>query len=482
MLSLNALRSTASRSPLRPVTQLFARQMSQLRVAVVGAGPSGFYCTKYLMQDVAKLKVDMFDRLPTPYGLVRFGVAPDHPEVKLVINDFHKISQDPRFRFLGNVNVGQDISLAELRRLYDCVILSYGAESDRGLGVPGETLPGVHSARTFVNWYNGHPDFHDAKFDLSQPNAVILGNGNVAVDVARILVSSLDVLKTTDICQHTLHALERSKVTTVHMVARRGPAQSAFTIKELRELSKLDGVDLFIHDKDRVMDLQEASKKEVAASRALSRKMQLLETIPSSQPTDKKSIHLHFLLSPTRIEKGEASNLSLHFAPVELQGEPDNQWCSPVQGAEEVAMDAGLCLVSIGYKSVPIEGVPFDAKRAVVSHSQGRVEPGLYASGWVKRGPTGIIGTNIVDAKETVGAIVSDLQKGLLKESEEGEGVDPVLALLGERKVAVVDLKGWHNIDAHEVRRGESLGKPREKLTTKKELLEHALGSQQQQQ
>lgn len=462
----------------RPPRSWVAREMSSLRVAVVGAGPAGFYCTKYLMQDVANLKVDMFERLPTPYGLVRSGVAPDHPEVKLVVHDFQKITQDPRFRFLGNVNVGKDVSLAELRKLYDCVLLSYGAESDRPLGIPGQHLPGVHSARTFVNWYNGHPDYHNAKFDLTHPTVVVLGNGNVAVDVARVLVAKPETLASTDIAEHALQALRNSKVTTVHMVARRGPAQSAFTIKELRELTKLEGVDVFIHDRDSVMNLNEASKQEVSSSRATSRKMQLLETLRTSAPTtQQKAIHFHFLLSPTSIESqphhSSGLPLALHFTPMQLTGPPDKQSCVPLPGAKEFVINAGLCLVSIGYKSVPIEGVPFDAGRAVVASEQGRVEPGLYVSGWIKRGPSGIIGTNIVDAKETVGSILSDLNSGVLKGSDE-DAHQAVLDLLAKRNVHVVDLEGWRRIDAEEEKRGIANNKPREKLVTWEELIQHS--------
>lgn len=471
------------RSP-RIGERTFSGQSSEYRVAVVGAGPGGFYSAKYLLSGADNVTVDMYEKLPVPYGLVRFGVAPDHQDTKSVQNDFNKVAGHDRFRFVGNVELGADVGLSELQKAYNGVILAYGAAGDKDMRIRGEELSGVHSARAFVGWYNGLPELANLEFDLSGDTAVIVGNGNVAIDVARILCSPIDELRKTDICEHALEALAESRIRKVVVLGRRGPIQAAFTIKETRELLAMPGCVSTIQASDLL--LNKSSKQEMDKQRALQRKFKLLQTIAVTERESMleddfndwayKSIALRFFLSPNRFVGGPSGRVeSVECERTELVGEPGKQRC--VSTGESLSFPASIVFKSVGYKSLPVKEVPFDEQNAVVPSSEGRVQSqegateGLYVSGWLKRGPSGIIGTNIVDARQTVKSVLQDMESGILGQPK--EAVD-VQSLVGGT-TSIVTGEGWSKIDHEEKRRGEELGKPREKLVDLEEMVKVAM-------
>ncbi|XP_021860291.2 NADPH:adrenodoxin oxidoreductase, mitochondrial isoform X2 [Spinacia oleracea] len=459
-----------------------------LRVCVVGSGPAGFYTAEKMLKAHPKAEVDILDRLPTPFGLVRSGVAPDHPETKIVINQFTRVAKNDRCMFLGNVNLGLSVSLKELRDLYHVVVLAYGAESDRVLGVPGEDLEGIHSAREFVWWYNGHPDCRNLAPDLQTTDtAVILGQGNVALDVARILLRSTAELATTDIASHALGALEKSSIRKVYLVGRRGPVQAACTAKELREILGIK--DLYINIQD--VDLQKSpmDEEEMRTSRIQKRVYELLSKAATSSPvsptTGQRELHFVFFRKPDRFLESEKRNgkvAAVHFEKTTLKVDSGRQVAVGTGEYEDI--ESGLVLKSIGYKSIPVDGLPFDQHRGVVPNSRGRVlqttsgdllllEEGLYVCGWLKRGPTGIVATNLYCAEETVVSIMEDLTQGPLVSTStlSKPGREGLLELLDNRKVTVFPFSTWEKIDAEEKQQGSLKHKPREKLSSWQELL-----------
>ncbi|XVE98137.1 hypothetical protein REPUB_Repub03eG0079400 [Reevesia pubescens] len=464
-----------------------------LRVCIVGSGPAGFYTAEKMLKRHQGSEVDIIDRLPTPFGLVRSGVAPDHPETKNVINQFSRIAQNGRCSFLGNITLGSSISLAELRELYHIVVLAYGAESDRDLGIPGEKLKGVHSAREFVWWYNGHPEGSNLDPDLkSTDTAVILGQGNVALDVARILLRPTSELATTDIASHALTALEQSSIRKVYLVGRRGPVQAACTAKELREVLGIK--DLYIHIKEADLKITPADEEEMKNSRIHRRIYELLSKAAiagSSQPSSgQRELHFVFFRQPDRFlesydKKGDVSGV--HLEKTALKGSGPGKQIAVGTGEFE-DLSCGIVLKSIGYKSVPVDDLPFDNQKGVVPNIKGRVlsdnsgdptvlENGLYVCGWLKRGPTGIIATNLYCAEETVASVSEDLEQGGLAStaSVPKPGRDGLLQILDNRNVRVVPFIAWERIDEVEKRLGSLRNKPREKLTTLEELMKAAL-------
>lgn len=443
--------------------------------AVVGSGPAGFYAAEALLNALPNVAVDMFERLPTPYGLVRSGVAPDHPKLKQVTLVFDKIMQSERFRFFGNVSIGRDITVNALRGSYDIVILAYGASADRKMGIPGEDLPNSHSATEFVGWYNGHPDYRDRAFDLSQEVAVVVGHGNVAADVARILLQPIDELCRTDIAAHALEVLAESKVREVHLVGRRGPAQAKFTPRELRGLGQIPDCFAATHcDKVIVGSVCEAELADRSNVNAL-QNVEYFRAL-SGRCSDRESRRLifHFCLSPQSLI-GEGRVESFVLRKNMLDGKPFEQ--RAVATDELLAIDCGLVVNSIGYRGQPIGDVPFDMRRGIVPNRQGRVESdgatvgGLYVTGWLKRGPTGIIGTNRADSIETVQQVLDDLS---IRVPELKRGRDALIASLSHKSVRVVGLRDWLKIDAVERVRGQKAGKPREKFTRVAEMIETA--------
>jgi len=418
---------------------------------------------------------------------VRSGVAPDHPEVKQVTNDFEAVAAEhaARFSFLGNVAVGRDVSVAELRERYAAVVLAYGAASDRAMGLEGEdAMRNVFSARAFVNWYNGHPDFVRFRPNLECEDVVIVGQGNVAIDCARILAKTVDELKQTDIARHALEALARSKVRRVHVVGRRGHVQAAFTMKELREVTRLEDAACVVHEGELARGRAGASAQELEAQRARKRMDALLAEVGAASTAaaaapgpaaKRRQLVLRFLLSPSRLIADAADPAAVgavEFDVNRLEGPAEKQ--SAVATGEKETVRAGMVLRSIGYKSEPIAGVPFDPRRNVVPNEQGRVvraagaaerEKGLYVCGWLKRGPSGIIGTNITDARETVGCLLADRAAGALGAGAGGgPALRALLAARGKAPAQLVEWPAWLRVDAEERRRGEAAGKSREKL------------------
>ena len=440
-----------------------------LCVAIVGSGPSGFYAAEALLKSPLKIQVDMLERLPAPFGLVRYGVAPDHPKLKQPAEVYDKIARTPGFRFFGNVSVGHDVTVEQLRATHHAIVFAYGAETDRALGVDGEHLPGSHTATEFVGWYNGHPDYRDRSFDLSAESAVIVGQGNVAADVARILAKSVDDLKSTDIAEHALDALARSRVREIHIVGRRGPAQAKFTNKELRELGELPDCCAELSPAD--LELGPTCLKELAdkTNYVSTKNVEIFRSWTGRRVADgEKRIIFHFLRRPAAL----SGNGRLERIQVErgvLVGAP---FAQSAQGTGEFdSIDCGLLFRSIGYKGRALGELPFDASKGVLIHESGRVgdHPGLYAAGWIKRGPTGIIGTNRADAVSTVATLIADLPRLDPGPKPGGNGLHDALVGRGVRVISYAD---WLRLDQEEVRRGGLKGKPREKMTRVSEMLD----------
>jgi ferredoxin--NADP+ reductase len=438
-----------------------------LRVAVVGSGPAGFYAADALLKsEEPAVAVDVIDRLPTPWGLVRLGVAPDHENIKAVSRAFERTAQKPGFRFFGNVEVGRDVSHDDLLGLYDAVLYSVGAQTDRPLGIPGEDLPGSWPATAFVAWYNGHPDHDGHTFDLSGERAVVVGNGNVAIDCVRMLALTRAELETTDTADAAIDAIAGSGFRELVMLGRRGPVQAAFTPPELKELGELAGADVVVDPAD--LQLDRASEAELEADRDRARRnVDLLREYAGREPEGKpRRIVLRFLTSPVRIV-GEQRVEGIEVVRNELVEEGGRIVARPV--GEPELIPCSLVLRSVGYRGVAIPGVPFDEVRGTIPNEAGRVAGAerTYAAGWIKRGPSGVIGTNKKDATETVDALLEDARAGRLSHAGGGTLED----LLAERGVDAVEYAGWQAIDAHERGRGEPLGRPRVKLVSWNELL-----------
>jgi ferredoxin/flavodoxin---NADP+ reductase len=440
-----------------------------LRVAVVGSGPAGFYAADALLKSEGlPVEVDLIDRLPTPWGLVRLGVAPDHENIKAVSRAFEKTAARPGFRFFGNVEVGSTVSHAELAELYDAVVYTVGAQTDRRLGIPGEDLPGSFAATEFVAWYNGHPDFQDREFDLSHERAVVVGNGNVAIDCARMLALTPEELAPTDTTHEATDAIARAGVREIVMLGRRGPVQAAFTPPELKELGELAGAEPVVDPAD--LRLDAASEAELEADRERARRnFELLEEYAGRAPEGKpRRIVLRFLVSPVAI-LGEDRVEAVEVVRNELVAEGGRIVARPTGETEVVP--AGIVLRSVGYKGVALPGVPFDERSGTIPNEGGRVVGAerTYVAGWIKRGPSGVIGTNKKDAAETVELLLADARAGRLA----GASNSLLLGDLLEKKgVHFVEYAGWQAIDAAERAAGEPLGRPRVKLTEWTKLLE----------
>jgi ferredoxin/flavodoxin---NADP+ reductase len=452
-----------------------------LRVAIVGSGPAGFYAAEQLLRrDEVEVEVDMFDRLPTPFGLVRAGVAPDHPKIKSVIRVYEKTAARPGFRFFGNVEVGRDVTADELAERYHAVVHAYGSATDRHLSIPGEDLPGSHAATEFVAWYNAHPDFADCKFDMSCERAVVIGNGNVATDVARMLALTRAELAETDTADHAIEPLVGSGVREIVILGRRGPAQAAFTNPELRELGEMAAADIHVDKAE--CELDELSREFLESEDAdiTSRKnVEIVTEFSQRRPEGKpKRITLRFLRSPVEIQ-GDGRVERLIVARNELHRDESGAIRARDTGERET-IECGLVLRSIGYKGIGLEGVPFDERRGVIPNEGGRAidpesgeqVPGHYATGWIKRGPSGVIGTNKKDSNETVEALFADLEAGRLPEPALAGDRGAIEELLAERQPDAVSYKGWEAIDRAERERGEPQGRPRIKFCTIEEMIE----------
>lgn len=439
-----------------------------LRVAIVGSGPSGFYAAESLFKADVDVAVTMFERLPVPYGLVRFGVAPDHAKIRSVIKTYEKTADDERFSFFGNVAVGEDVSIDELRAYFDAVVLAFGAATDRKLNIPGEDLPRSYTATSFCAWYNGHPDYRDCRFDLSQEVAVVIGQGNVAMDVARILALPADELAKTDMAAHAVQTLAESKIKEIHVVGRRGPVQAKFTPKEIGELGKIDGCDLIVDPADLVLDPTNQAELDLPENKPNRRNFEILQEFAERGATGApRKIVVDFFKSPVEIQ-GDQGVERVVLERNELSGEPGAQRASGTGETETV--DCGVFFRSVGYRGMAMPGVPFDEQRAVIPNENGRVDDasGLYCTGWIKRGPSGLIGTNKADSQETVAALLEDLDQ--LAPATHRDNAD-LADLLRSRDVRFVTFEDWKKIDEAEIEAGRATGKPRENFTTVEEML-----------
>ena len=438
------------------MTESALNRADGFRIAVVGSGPSGFYATEALFRSGTPLAVDMFERLPVPYGLVRFGVAPDHPKLKLVTTAFERIATTPGFRFIGGVAVGRDVTIDELRESYDAVVLATGADVTRSLGVPGEDLPGSHYAGDFVAWYNGHPDHRDCHFDLDCEAATVIGHGNVALDVARILAKTADELRRTDIAKHALEVLAESRIREIHVVGRGKPSQARFTAKELRDFLELDECGATVLSRDVTPDDFTPDNPQ---DPELAEKLALLGTFSQQALTKRRRCVFRFGLSPLAI-RGRGRVETIGFARRDSRAIED--------------INCGLVFRSIGRRTAPLAGVPYNEHRGVHANIEGRVADGssviagLYVCGWSKRGPRGTIGTNRGCGMATAEAVLADLP--VCRGRRSGDP-DALLARLRLRVARIVSYRDWVAIDAAEKRRGAPLGKPREKFVSVADML-----------
>lgn len=445
-----------------------------LRVAVVGSGPAGFYaCEELLKQEAPKIAVDLFDRLPTPYGLVRGGVAPDHQKIKSVIKLYERTAAREGFRFFGNVAFGTDVRLEDMLAHYHQVLFSTGAESDNRMGIPGEDLAGSFAATQFVGWYNGHPDYRHFAFDLSGGAAAVIGNGNVAMDVVRILAKPIAELEKTDIADYALEALKGSNITEIFMLGRRGPAQAAFTNPEIRELTAIGGVDLVVRPED--LQLDEVNQEFLDGVKAPThrRNMEILTAqIEKGEGAAAKKIRAWFFTSPVEVlGGGRVEGLRLEKNRL-VKDDSGNLRARGTGETTEIPVQ--LLFRSIGYKGTGLPGIPFDERSGTVPNDGGRVvDPDsgtplkrLYVAGWIKRGPNGVIGTNKPDAIATVKGMLEDLS-GLDAPPEHAD----ITALLQSRDIPFVSFADWRRIDQAEVARGRAQGRPRVKFPTVEEML-----------
>lgn len=445
------------------------------RVAVVGAGPAGLFAVQSLLAAAPGIGIDVIDRLPTPYGLVRYGVAPDNQKIKSVIRALRAaFDRENSVRFIGNVCFGIDVSRADLLQLYDAVIYATGAQGERRLGIPGEDLPGSYGAKQFVGWYSGHPDAADRDFLLDVPHVAVVGAGNVALDVARMLVRSPEEIAATDVPDRVLEAFRHSRVTDVHLIARRGVMQAKFTAEELRGINELAHADVVVRPED--VALTDDDELRIGSDRQLRINVNMMRDWAQRPPRGKpRRIHIRFLQRPARILGGDrVDGLSLERNELLRDGR--------VQGTGSFdTLHVGMIFRSVGYRALPLTDVPFDEARSTIPHAEGRVldecgraAKGEYVTGWAKRGPSGVIGTNKSDSAETVSSLLADLaSRASSKAGDPGQ----IVALLDERGVDHTDWADWLRLDDHETELGRRQGRPRVKIPSLPSMLECARGS-----
>lgn len=456
-------------------------ESSPLRIAIIGSGPSGFYAADHLQkQKTLTVEIDMFERLPTPFGLVRGGVAPDHQKIKSVTKLYDRIAKKESFRFFGNVTFGKDFSHADLQKYYHAVIYAVGSSSDNKLGIPGEGLKGSNPATDFVGWYNAHPDYRDLEFDLSVEAIAVIGIGNVAMDVVRILARSQDELDKTDIASYAQKALANSNVKRIYILGRRGPAQAAFTNPEIRELGEMQDAEIIVSQRD--LELDEASKAYLASTevdRKDVRNMEILRDLVAREAEGKdKQIILHFLTSPIEIV-GEDKVEAIKVVRNELYIKATGKIRSRATDETDI-IPVGMVFRSVGYKGVALPGVPFYEQWGIIPNNEGRVVKefgsdeqviGDYVVGWIKRGPSGIIGTNKPDSVATVNKLLEDLETGKTWTPEKPSR-DDFEQFITAKKPDYITYADWQIIDSIEVERGELEGRPRVKFTEISAMLE----------
>jgi ferredoxin--NADP+ reductase len=448
-------------------------ELPPFRIVIIGAGPSGFYAAEGLLKEIPNVSIDLIDRLPTPYGLVRYGVAPDHQKIKSVTKMYEKTASDSRFRFLGNVAFGKDLSYSDIKKHYHAVVYTVGASSDRNLGISGENLSGSMSATEFVAWYNGHPDYANHIQAMTAKHIAVVGMGNVAVDVTRILAKSVEELKTSDIADHALDVLKDSPVTDVYMLGRRGPAQAKFTTKELRELGELPIADIVVNPDE--LELDSASLASIDGDPAMQKNIEILRDF-SQKPLEGKPrrVHLRFLVSPIEILGQQ------YVEGLKLEQNCLDEKLNAVGTGQFEVLPVQMVLRSVGYKGVALPNVSFDSRKGIIPNIRGRVtdasgQPiaGEYVAGWIKRGPSGVIGTNKADAMETVQSLKADLETlpSIDVAKATSEAVSQLLASKGAQPISFSD---WLKLDAYEVRQGLTQGRPRVKVTSVEKMLEIA--------
>ncbi|MFK7846714.1 MAG: FAD-dependent oxidoreductase [Rhodothermales bacterium] len=445
-----------------------------LRVAIVGAGPAGFYAAAHLLkQSDLTIHVDLFDKLPTPFGLVRGGVAPDHQKIKNVTRQYDKTASNENFRFFGNIELGKHVTVEDLRNYYHQICYCTGTQTDRKLGIPGEDLNRSHSATEFVAWYNGHPDYKHLSFDLSQESVAVIGVGNVAVDVARILCRTTQELARTDIADYALEALSNSKVKEVYMLGRRGPSQAAFTNPEVKELGEMEDADTFVLPEEAALDAFSKAILEENPDRQISRKLEIIQSMTDTPVSGKsKKLVIRFLVSPTSLnDDGTGSVGSLTLVKNELYKNEKGVLRPRATDVTET-LEAGLVFRSVGYRGVPLPGVPFNDSWHLILNEKGRVLTedkktpltGEYTAGWIKRGPSGVIGTNKADAVETVECMLEDLASGQTR-TPVHTSPEAIVNLLKERQPDYFSYADWQKLNEMETKNGEPLGRPRLKFT-----------------
>jgi ferredoxin--NADP+ reductase len=455
-----------------------------LRVAVIGSGPAAFYAAEHLFKQVGLVvEVDMYDRLPTPFGLVRGGVAPDHQKIKTVTKAYNTIAANPRFRFFGNVEFGRHLRLDDFKAHYHQIVYATGAQTDRRMGLPGEDLQGSHPATEFVAWYNGHPDFRDYQFDLSQERAAVVGIGNVAIDVARLLCRTRDELLQSDIADYALEALSRSSIREVYLLGRRGPAQAAFTPPEIKEVGEMADAEVIVRPDEAELDALSKAAVASDADRSVMKNVETLQGYALRKPQGKsRRLIIRFLVSPVELigdERGRVAKMRL-VKNVLVKNEAGTLNAKATDQFEELPV--GLVFRSVGYRGVPLPGVPFHERWGVILNEQGRVmdpdakQPltGQYTTGWIKRGPSGVIGTNKPDSVETVNGMLEDLKKGQVLQPVQPKAAC-IEELVRERQPQFFTYADWLKLDELELSRGKAAGRPRVKFTTVEEMLK-ALG------
>jgi len=448
-------------------------ETTPLRVAIIGAGPSAFYVLDALSKSGLNVEIDAFDRLPTPFGLLRGGVAPDHQRMKSVGKAYEKMAvSNPKFRFIGNVKIGKDISVAELKNHYDALVFACGAETDRKLGIPGEDLPGSHTATEFVGWYNGHPDYRDRVFNLNGKTAVVIGQGNVAIDVTRIMAKTDAELASSDIAAHAQAALKDSQIQDLYLVGRRGPVQSAFTELEIKEMGELSEAEPIVNPAD--FDLSEIDEAELQleTNHKARKNMGVLREFATHEPKGKKKrVHIQFYSSPKEIT-GNGKVEKIIFEKTKLVGAPGAQ--QAVGTGETIEIPCDIVLRSVGYRGIEIEGVPFEAKKGIFPNDEGRLKEGetplygMYAVGWIKRGPSGVLGSNKPCSTATVKTLLEDLDKITPAPHRDSSAL---IEKIKNKAIQTVSFEDWLEIDKQEIARGQAVGKPREKFVTAEALI-----------
>ena len=451
-----------------------------LRVAVVGSGPAAFYASDALLKHPRlTVDVDMFERLPAPHGLVRHGVAPDHAKIKTVTRAYDAIAGHPRFRFFGNVEFGRHVTLADLSRHYHQVLFATGAQTDRHMGIAGEELAGSHGATEFVAWYNGHPDYRDHHFDLSVTRAAVVGVGNVAIDVARILVRTPEELEKTDMAAHALEAFRSSRIEEVYLLGRRGLAQAALTNPEVKEIGGMSDADVIVRPDEVQLDPLSRAQVDAADDRTLAKKIEILQGYAIRKPEGRhRRLHVRFLVSPVEL-LGDANGRvrAMRLVRNRLVATADGGITAEPTGEFE-ELQVGLVFRSVGYRGVALPGVPFDDRRGVIPNDHGRViDPaqnrpveGLYVAGWIKRGPSGVIGTNKPDSSDSVASMLADVEHGVHWRPSDPDA-RAAEALVFARQPLALTYADWRRLDALECSNGEACGRPRLKFASVEEML-----------